>query len=120
MLSVFVHKVVGGVADVLLKTTLPAGLVTPPKAGATVAVKVTDWLTAEGLGKDATVVLVEATVTASDRTLETALLKFEFDEVKEAVTVWVPSEGNAYVQAGTLPVEVSVTVQSVVLVSVSV
>ena len=102
------------------KTTFPVGLVTPEKAGVTVAVKATVWLTAEGLGVDTTVVVVEASVTDSDRTLETALLKFEFDEVKEAVTVWVPSEGNAYVQAGTLPVEVSVTVQSVVLVSVSV
>jgi hypothetical protein len=52
----------------LVKVTVPVGLVGVVPAGelgVTVAVKVTCWLTAEGLGKDTTLVVVPAGVTIS-------------------------------------------------------
>ena len=51
------HRVVDEV--VLVKVTFPVGIAVPAvKAGVTVAVKATDWLTLEGLGVDTTVVVV--------------------------------------------------------------
>ena len=63
LLSVTVHRVVEVV--VLVNTTVPVGLAVPANAGVTVAVKATDWFTAEGEGLDVTAVVVPAAVTAS-------------------------------------------------------
>ena len=60
-----------------MKTTVPVGLVAPAvKAGVTVAVKATDWLTLEGLGDDTRLVVVEAALMTWLRMLEVADLKF--------------------------------------------
>jgi uracil phosphoribosyltransferase len=62
-LNVTVHKVVEVVVSV--KTTDPVGLAAPANAGVTVAVKATDWLTAEGEGEDVTAVVVLVAATTS-------------------------------------------------------
>jgi hypothetical protein len=112
-----VHNVVEVVVSV--KTTVPVGLATPVNAGATTAVKATDWLTPELEGDDERLVVVAAAVTDCESGLEVPLLKFELEVVNVAVTAWVPSVGNAYVHAGTFPETARVTVQRVVPVVVS-
>jgi len=63
LLSVSVHRVVEVVVST--KTTDPVGLAAPAKAGVTVAVKATDWFTAEGDGAETSAVVVLAAVTNS-------------------------------------------------------
>jgi hypothetical protein len=88
--------------------------------GVTTAVKATDWLTPDAAGSDERLVVVEVALTGWERTFEFPLLKFEFELVYVAEIRWVPAIANAAGQAGTFPETVRVTVQSVVLVDVSV
>jgi hypothetical protein len=70
---------VAGDVDVLEKTTVPvgfAGVVPTLNAGVTVAVKATCWLTAEGLGEEATLVVVVEAVTTSSEVPGTPARKF--------------------------------------------
>jgi hypothetical protein len=63
LFNVTVHKVVE--VEVSANTTDPVGLAAPTNAGVTVAVKATDWFTAEGDGLDVRAVVVPAAATTS-------------------------------------------------------
>jgi hypothetical protein len=77
---------------------------TPPavKAGVTVAVKITCWLTAEGFGEDVTDVVAVVVLTTWLTVLEVAPLKL-VSPLYFAVMECVPCEVNATVQEGTTP-----------------
>jgi hypothetical protein len=102
-----------------MKVTVPVGLAVPVNAGATAAVKTTVWLTLELEGNEVRVVVVVDALTVSDNKFDVALLKFEFELVKAAETLWTPKVAKEAAQAGTVPLTLSVTLQSVVLVVVS-
>jgi hypothetical protein len=58
-----------------LKVTVPVGVAVPGALAATVAVKVTAWLCAEGLREEVTVVVVASLLTVWVRTGEVLVLK---------------------------------------------
>jgi hypothetical protein len=90
-------------AGVALKLTVPVGVAFPAvKAGVTVAVKVTEALTAEGLAEDATVVVVPVVLTIWLKDGEVEALKF-VSPPYAAVIVCVPCVMSGTVQGGTLP-----------------
>jgi hypothetical protein len=101
-----------GEGPMAVKDTVPVGWVVPANAGVTVARKATCWLTAEGFGVDATLVVVAVLLTTSFTALEAGLvLKFVFEVVNVAVIVCVAGgPGNVYVHAGTIPADVKVVV----------